>query len=172
MGSEPERGTSTARPELEAVTPVRTTAPDEASSDVAEGEAGPATQAAVEIAEDVEMEAPEETSSAAAARRSPMRRRATMMSMSPMVQLAPAGEAPEEEPPPTGPGTLVVVVPGGWANVYEAGSGRLLGATPLTEQLSPGRHRLELRFGGQPPPVPVTVEITAAETTRLTRRAP
>ena len=37
---------------------------------------------------------------------------------------------PTPAPEASGPGRLVVVVPGGWANVYE-GSGRFLGATPI-----------------------------------------
>jgi serine/threonine-protein kinase len=83
-----------------------------------------------------------------------------------------SGEAATGTADETGPGTLVVVVPGGWANVYETRLGRLLGATPLTTRLPAGRHTLELRFGGQPPPVAVTVDIEAGETFRLTRRAP
>ena len=68
-------------------------------------------------------------------------------------------------------GRLTVVVPGGWANVYEA-SGRFLGATPLNREMSPGQHRLQLRFGGQPPAVDVEVDVPAGGVARISRRAP
>ncbi|MCB9597183.1 MAG: serine/threonine protein kinase [Sandaracinaceae bacterium] len=91
---------------------------------------------------------------------------------------APSGEpTPEAPPAPTpapeasGPGRLVVVVPGGWANVYE-GSGRFLGATPINREMPAGRHRLQLRFNGQPPPVEVEVVIPAGGVGRVSQRPP
>lgn len=68
-------------------------------------------------------------------------------------------------------GRLTVVVPGGWANVYGA-SGRFLGATPLNREMPPGRHRLQLRFGGQPPALSVEVDVPAGGVARVSRRAP
>jgi len=84
---------------------------------------------------------------------------------------APREELPPEAPPPSGPGRLVVVVPGGWANVYGAG-GRFLGATPVNREMPAGRHRLQLRFNGQPPPVTVEVDVPAGGTGRVSRRPP
>jgi serine/threonine-protein kinase len=66
----------------------------------------------------------------------------------------------------TGPGTVVVSTPGGWANVYDR-HGRFLGETPLTVSLPAGRHRLSLRPFGQPPSRNVTVQVEAGETTRV-----
>ncbi|MEM9195000.1 MAG: serine/threonine-protein kinase [Myxococcota bacterium] len=89
------------------------------------------------------------------------------------------GEPVEDERPPEerrarrprDPGTLVVVVPGGWANVYDA-NGRLLGETPLRVSLPAGEHDLSLRMFGQPPARRVRAEVRPGETTRVTRRAP
>ncbi len=68
-------------------------------------------------------------------------------------------------------GVVNIVVPGGWANVYDA-SGRLLGATPLRRRLPAGPHTLELRFSGQPPPVAVQVDVPAGDTLRVSRQPP
>ena len=69
------------------------------------------------------------------------------------------------------PGRVAVVVPGSWANVYDD-QGRLLGATPLTHAMPAGRHRLTLRFRGEPPPVSVSVEVPSGGTVRVSRRDP
>jgi tRNA A-37 threonylcarbamoyl transferase component Bud32 len=66
----------------------------------------------------------------------------------------------------TGPGTLAVVTPGGWANVYD-GHGRLLGETPLRVELRAGRHTIELRPNGQPPSFRRSVTVRAGETARV-----
>ena len=65
----------------------------------------------------------------------------------------------------------MVVVPGGWANVYDSG-GRFLGVTPLNREMAPGRHRLQLRFNGQPPPRTVEVTVPAGGTVRVLERPP
>lgn len=112
-------------------------------------------------------------------RASPMTRmvgRATMSTMQPTVTVAVMEPVQEPVVAPmvtmqAEPGRLTVVVPGGWANVYGA-SGRFLGATPLNREMSPGHHRLQLRFGGQPPAVNVEVDVPAGGVARITRRAP
>lgn len=101
--------------------------------------------------------------------------RSTMSTMQPAVTVV-AMEPVQEPIVPVvtmeaAPGRLTVVVPGGWANVYGA-SGRFLGATPLNREMSPGHHRLQLRFGGQPPAVNVEVDVPAGGVARITRRAP
>lgn len=104
------------------------------------------------------------------------RMRASMETMeTAAVMVAP--EPPDETPAvemvsmEAAPGRLTVVVPGGWANVYAA-SGRFLGATPLNREMPPGHHRLQLRFGGQPPAVSVEVDVPAGGVARVSRRAP
>ncbi len=67
--------------------------------------------------------------------------------------------------PATGPGTVVVSTPGGWANVYDE-HGRLLGDTPLSVQMSAGSHRLSLRPFGQPPSRSHSVEVRPGQTAR------
>ncbi len=81
----------------------------------------------------------------------------------------PAGDRAEREEPATG--TVIVVVPGGWANVYNQ-RGRLLGVTPLRQTLPAGRHVLSLRYFGQPPPEQVAVTVEPNGTARVSRRAP
>jgi serine/threonine-protein kinase len=66
----------------------------------------------------------------------------------------------------TGPGTLAVVTPGGWANVYD-GHGRLLGETPLRVELRAGRHTIELRPNGQPPSIRRSVTVRPGEIARI-----
>ena len=83
----------------------------------------------------------------------------------------PAESAPAPEAPVAQEGTVAVVVPGGWANVYDA-RGRLLGVTPLRAALPAGSHRLQLRFFGNPPPVTVAVEVPAGGIARVSRPAP
>src|SRR5690606_22168185 len=84
-----------------------------------------------------------------------------------------AGRRPRRGPPATAAGTgrVIVSTPGGWANVYDA-NGRFLGDTPLTMTLPAGRHRLSLRFFGNPPARWVTVEVTAGGTHRVSETPP
>jgi serine/threonine-protein kinase len=56
-------------------------------------------------------------------------------------------------------GEAVIMTPGGWANVYDAG-GRHLGQTPLRVTLPVGTHQLRLRPFGQPPDQRIRVTIT------------
>ncbi|MFK8000048.1 MAG: serine/threonine-protein kinase [Polyangiales bacterium] len=107
-------------------------------------------------------------------------RRSTMSTMQSTMENVAATAVPEppDETPvvpmvtmEAAPGRLTVVVPGGWANVYGA-SGRFLGATPLNREMPPGHHRLQLRFGGQPPAVSVEVDVPAGGVARISRRAP
>lgn len=86
--------------------------------------------------------------------------------------------SPERQPaePPAEPaapreGLLVVVVPGGWANVYGP-QGRLLGVTPLRRPMPAGRHQLSLRFFGEPPSVNVAVDVPPDGRATVSRRAP
>lgn len=81
---------------------------------------------------------------------------------------APEVHAPEQAPD-NAPGTLVIVTPGTWANVYGP-SGELWGATPLRRTLPPGAVAVELRFEGQPPGRRVSAEITAGGTARVVER--
>ena len=66
-------------------------------------------------------------------------------------------------------GTLVLVTPGTWANVYGP-SGELWGATPLRRSMPPGPVTVELRFEGQPPGRRVSAEVTAGGTARVVER--
>ncbi|MGE0791159.1 MAG: serine/threonine protein kinase [Sandaracinaceae bacterium] len=77
---------------------------------------------------------------------------------------------PDRDSPATpardGPGTVSVTASGGWANVYDEG-GSFLGVTPLQVELPAGRHRLQLRPFGQPPPAFVTVQVPAGGRARV-----
>nr|MDQ3037781.1 PEGA domain-containing protein [Myxococcota bacterium] len=75
---------------------------------------------------------------------------------------------PPTAAPATGPGTVIVSTPGGWANVYDS-NGRFLGDTPLTITLPAGRHRLSLRPFGQPPSRSASVEVVSGETARVSQ---
>ena len=84
---------------------------------------------------------------------------------------------PDPNPPrqrdPVGPsapatGTLNVLTPGGWANVYDE-RGRFLGQTPVRATLPVGPHQLSLRPFGQPPAQTVNVVIQATAPSRVVR---
>ncbi|MFK7986976.1 MAG: serine/threonine protein kinase [Sandaracinaceae bacterium] len=94
----------------------------------------------------------------------PVSRRGRRRRRPPRPTSAPVNEA-------EAPGRVAVVVPGSWANVYDEG-GRLLGPTPLSRPLPPGRHRLTLRFRGEPPAIPVVVDVPSGGTARVSRRDP
>jgi hypothetical protein len=66
-------------------------------------------------------------------------------------------------------GTLVVVTPGTWANVYGPG-GDLWGATPLRRTVPVGTVTVELRFEGQPPGRRVSTEVPGGGTGRISER--
>jgi hypothetical protein len=68
-----------------------------------------------------------------------------------------------------GEGTVVVVVPDGWGEVYAGG--RRLGQTPLRTSLASGAHDLEVRIEGRAPGRRVHADVRAGETTRLVVRA-
>ncbi|MEM9190368.1 MAG: protein kinase [Myxococcota bacterium] len=68
-------------------------------------------------------------------------------------------------------GSVFILTPGGWATIID-GSGRPLGQTPRRVQLPVGTHRLQLRYGGQPPGHPVRVTVRPGETTRVVHRIP
>lgn len=81
---------------------------------------------------------------------------------------------PGEQPPAAADpeaGTVNIITPGGWANVYDA-EGHFLGQTPIQLQLRPGVQQLTLRPFGQPPgdPDPIIVDVTAGETLSVVRR--
>jgi hypothetical protein len=89
-------------------------------------------------------------------------------------QLVEAPQPPSEEPPgqtEPGVGTVNVVTPGGWANVYDT-EGHFLGQTPIQLRLRPGRHQISLRPFGQPPgdPDPIEVDVRVGETVSIVRR--
>jgi len=70
------------------------------------------------------------------------------------------------EPPTTGtPGTVAIVTPGGWADVY-LGS-RWLGRAPGRITLPAGDHVLSLRPFGREPSTPAAVSVRAGENSRL-----
>jgi hypothetical protein len=65
----------------------------------------------------------------------------------------------------TGPGTVNIATPGGWADIYVEGEAR--GRTPRALQLPAGRHDVELRPSGQLPARHVTVVVRAGATSRV-----
>jgi serine/threonine-protein kinase len=70
---------------------------------------------------------------------------------------------------PTGPaGTVNVVTPGGWADIYVAGTRR--GRTPGRVSLPPGRHVIQLRPFGREAPRNVSVEVPPGGTARVSVR--
>jgi len=71
--------------------------------------------------------------------------------------------------PTVGEGTVVIVVPDGWGEVYEGA--RRLGTTPLRTSLSASGHDLEVRIEGHAPGRRVHADVRAGETTRLVVRA-
>jgi serine/threonine protein kinase len=81
----------------------------------------------------------------------------------------PAAPEPTHATTENAPGTLVLVTPGTWANVYGP-NGELWGATPLRRSMPPGPVTVELRFEGQPPGRRVSAEVTAGGTARVVER--
>jgi serine/threonine-protein kinase len=70
---------------------------------------------------------------------------------------------------PTGPpGTVNVVTPGGWADIYVSGTRR--GRSPGRVSLPPGRHTITLRPFGREAPRNVSVEVPAGGTARVSVR--
>lgn len=63
-------------------------------------------------------------------------------------------------------GTLVVLTPGGWANVYDE-RGRFLGQTPVRAPLTAGPHTLSLRNFGQPPARTMNVVVQPSSVVRV-----
>jgi hypothetical protein len=81
---------------------------------------------------------------------------------------------PTEGPPPTptpGVGTVNLVTPGGWANVYDS-DGHFLGQTPIQLRLRAGAQELSLRPFGQPPgdAEPVRINVVSQESVTIVRR--
>ena len=66
-------------------------------------------------------------------------------------------------------GVVVIVVPDGWAEVYEGS--RRLGTTPLRTSLSAAGHDLDVRIEGRAPGRRVHADVHADQTTRLVVRA-
>ena len=98
------------------------------------------------------------------------RRRSRKTKASSKTEAAPTPRQAEKAPAATpAKGTLVVVTPGGWGNVYDS-SGRFLGPTPLRVQLPAGTHRLQLRPFGQPPPVPLTAVVKGGQKVTVKKR--
>ncbi len=82
---------------------------------------------------------------------------------------APGEEAPTAAVP--GVGTVNLITPGGWANVYDD-EGHFLGQTPIQLQLREGTQSLSLRPFGQPPgdSDPIQIEVRPGETVSIVRR--
>jgi len=82
----------------------------------------------------------------------------------------PPSEGPPEASEP-GSGTVNVITPGGWANVYDA-EGHFLGQTPIQLRLEVGAQSISLRPFGQPPGDrdPIEVNVRAGETVSIVRR--
>ncbi len=81
---------------------------------------------------------------------------------------------PSEGPPPApspGVGTVNVVTPGGWANVYDS-DGHFLGQTPIQLRLRAGTQELSMRPFGQPPgdAEPLRVNVVSEESVTIVRR--
>jgi hypothetical protein len=72
---------------------------------------------------------------------------------------------PEPEPGPPATGVVNVVTPGGWAEIWWRG--RRVGQTPGRVTIASGRQRLEIRPFGRTPGRPVSVEVPADGTTRV-----
>ena len=66
------------------------------------------------------------------------------------------------------PGTVAVVTPPGWAEIYLGR--RHLGRSPTEVRLPAGRQRIRLMPYGEGPPVVRSVEVPAGGTTRLVVR--
>ncbi len=71
----------------------------------------------------------------------------------------------DREPVATGPGTVSVATPGGWAVVYE--SGTRIGDAPGTFSLPAGAHTLEVQPFGRGERLRRRVRVSAGETSRL-----
>jgi hypothetical protein len=66
---------------------------------------------------------------------------------------------------PVGTGTVNVVTPGGWAEIYEGS--RRIGRSPARLELPAGRHTLDLRAFATGAHHRVTVTVTAGEASRV-----
>jgi hypothetical protein len=112
--------------------------------------------------------------SAAASEEAPTERASTTPLRAPRWRADVSSPAtPEETPanPDSNAGTVRIVTPGAWANIYTE-SGRYLGQTPLQISLPAGRHQLFFRPFGQPVDAPpsITVDVTANESTAVVIR--
>jgi serine/threonine-protein kinase len=81
----------------------------------------------------------------------------------------PTPAEPASAPDTPSTGTLVVVTPGTWANVYGPG-GDLWGATPLRRSVAAGEVTVELRFEGQPPGRRASADVPGGGTGRIVER--
>jgi len=138
-------------PEPEAAPPAEPTEP----AVIAEAEPEPRSEAeaAPEAEATPELEAPPEAEAAVPeAAPAPTRR---VRRRRPRAAPAPAGP----------PGRVALVTTGAWAEVYEGS--RLLGQTPGSFSLPPGRHALTLRPFGTTDTRTVRVEVRSGETSRV-----
>jgi len=82
--------------------------------------------------------------------------------MPPVVRGPPSGTAQG----PTALGTVTILTPGGWGNVYDE-RGRFLGQTPVRASLTAGPHTLSLRPFAQPPAQTIPIVVQPGQTTRV-----
>ena len=158
----------TARADSEAAAAPETEA---AAAPETEAAAAPETEAAGGAEEAEPADPAEEAEATGSADRRPVARRADRSRArrtaraQPEPTTASAPPPPPAEPAVTGPGQLIVVTPGGWADVYQGG--RLLGQTPLRVELRSGRHLLTIRPFGRTPGEQRRIQIRAGETERV-----
>ncbi len=162
LATEPETAAHAGSETQTAADNSSTTETETATQTATETATATETETATATEAQTETETQTETQAEMQAARPTKRRHVrTMQTMQTMQTMEVATEA-------TGRGEVVVITPGGWANVYHRR--RLLGATPLRTQLPAGSQTIELRMFGEPPSIRKRVNVERDGTTRVIHR--